>query len=71
MYYRFVLFDENVSFPLAVTGLQKVAKFAQILAILNNTFKLNFVQKTRRINYIMHRQSPSFKGQKAIYIDRD
>jgi len=39
---------------------QKIAKFTQILRILNNTFKPNSVQIFSRIKYIMHWLFPIF-----------
>jgi hypothetical protein len=37
---------------------QKLAKFVQILEILNNTLKSTLVKKLSRINYITHWLSP-------------
>ena len=39
---------------------QKLAKFVQILEILNNDLKPNLVKKLSRIYYIMHWLSPFF-----------
>ena len=39
---------------------QKLAKFVQILEILNNALKSTLVKKLSRINYITHWLSPFF-----------